>query len=188
VRNAGTRWALLAGLSIALLTLAPLAAGATSHEAAEAAPAGDAVAPDVERKPWNQEEMTTLTGQLMRAVRDVRDAWRKDPAFRNPISTVRRSAMSLDQNLRDLDRRTTQLHSQIKDGAGYEDTLNIARNILVLLNDVDMNARRIMTGKPMQDKVAPAMDLFNQVAAYYGDEPLFDLEAMERADRPPRRR
>lgn len=189
MRNAETRRALLTGLSLALLALAPLAAGATSHEAAkaEAAPAADTLAEGLERKPWNQEEMTTLTGELMRAVRDVRNAWRKDPSFANPQNMNRRAAMSLDQNLRGLDRRVTQLHNQVKDGAGYEDTLNVARNILVLLNDVDMNSRRVRTGQPMQEKVAPAMALFNQVAAFYGSEPLFDLEAMERADRPPSR-
>jgi hypothetical protein len=179
----------LAGLASTLLLLAPLAAGATSHEAAkaEAAPAADALAEGLERKPWNQEEMTALTGQLMRAVRDVRQAWRKDPAFADPMTTNRRAGLALNQNLRDLDRRVTNLHAQVKGGAGYDDTLNVARNILVLLNDVDMNGRRVMIGQPMREKSEPAMALFNQVAAFYGSEPLFDLEAMERADRPPGR-
>jgi hypothetical protein len=93
--------------------------------------------------------------------------------------------MRLDQSLRDLDRRTSQLHTRVKGGAGYDETLNIARNILVLLNDVDVNGRSVMTGAWMDEKVRPAMALINEIAAYYGSDALYDPKTMQRTDRPP---
>jgi len=54
----------------------------------------------------------------------------------------------LDQSLRNLDTRTTQLAASVSGGAGYGETLNNARHIRVLLNDIDMNARTIMSIGP----------------------------------------
>ena len=58
----------------------------------------------------------------------------------------------------------------------------------VLLNDVDMNGRRIMSTQTMEEQVRPAMETINEIAAYYGSDALFDAETMERLDRPARRR
>ncbi len=182
MRNPGSRLALLAS---AALALSPMGACVTHHEKeeAESEPAAES-----ERKPWNAEEMTTLTGDLAKQMREVRRAWLKDPAFRNPTSANRRAAALLDQRLRELDQRTTQLAKRVKGGGGYEDTLNIARNIGVLLNDVDMHARRIMTSPWIDERVRPAMALINEIAAFYGRDALFDPESMQRTDRPERTR
>ena len=94
----------------------------------------------------------------------------------------------MDQILRDLDSRTTQLHNRVRAGDGYEQTLNIARNIRTLLNDADVQGRRLMTSAWMEERVRPAMELINQIAAYYGSDALFDPETMQRKDRPPRQR
>jgi len=183
VRILGTRLVLLAGAASAALALSGCATDPES-EKAEAAP----VVAEAERKAWDAEEMTRLSAELMRAVRNVRDAWRKEPAFRDPQSPQRASSMRLDQNLRSLDQRTTQLASRVKGGGGYDETINIARNIRTLLNDIDMNARGIMTSEWMDEQIQPAMVLINEIAAYYGSDALFDPETLQRTDRPPRRR
>jgi hypothetical protein len=142
----------------------------------------------IERKPWDPEEMTTLTADLARAVRDVRRAWRREPGFRNPKNVQRASTTRMDQTLRRLDQRTSQLAARVSSGAGFDDTRNNARNINVLLNDLDVQSRGIMTSKWMKERVRPAMALINQVAAYYGRDALFDPETMQRKDRPERTR
>ena len=159
---------LLAGAFGALLLLAPLAPQAAEHE--KAAAGAPVAAADTPAKPWNQEEMTTLTGELSQGVRDVRQAWRQEPLFR-------------DQDLRHLDRLTTQLHTRVKAGEGREATQSTARNIGVTLNDLEVNGRRLMTSQWMEARVRPVMAKINEVAAYYGSGPLFDPETGKRVDR-----
>ncbi len=182
MRNPRSRLALLASI---VLALSPLTAWAEQHEKpeTEAAPAAE-----TERKAWNAEEMTSLTGDLAKQMREIRRAWRKDPAFRNPTGANRKASARLDQRVRELDQRTTQLANRVKGGGGYEETLNIARNIGVLLNDVDMHARRIMTSPWDDERVRLAMVLINEIAAFYGRDALFDPESMQRTDRPERTR
>jgi hypothetical protein len=183
--------ALLAILPLALAACATSQEEATSQENAtsqEEQTEAAAPAAESDRIPWDAEKMTALTGDLARSVRDVRRAWRKDPAFANPNNPNRRAAMELDQTLQMLDQRATQLHNRVKAGGGYEETLNIVRNIGTLLNDIDVNGRRIMPSEWMDERVRPTMVLINEIAPYYGSEALFDPETMQRTDRPPRRR
>jgi hypothetical protein len=144
--------------------------------------------PESERKAWDAEEMTRLSAELNRAVREVRRAWRRDPAFTDSTNPNRRAALRLDQTLRNLDQRTTQLASRVQGGGGYDETFNIARNIGVLLNDVDVEGRRIASSQFMEARVRPAMELVNEIAPYYGSGPLYDPASLQRVDRPPRTR
>ncbi|MCZ6783715.1 MAG: hypothetical protein O7G30_10455 [Proteobacteria bacterium] len=165
----------LLGLVCTLLLVAPPAL-AEHHEAA--ADADD-------RKPWDQQEMTELTTELSQSVRAVRRAWRKDPAFRNPENPNRRASKRMDQILRDLDRSTGSLAATVNGGGGLEETQGTARRIGMLLNDADVEGRRLMTGVWMAERVQPAMELINRIAPYYGSGPLYDPETMQRLDRPP---
>jgi TolA-binding protein len=180
--NSRARLILLAGLLAAMMTLTACA----SNSEKEAASSATTTA--TERKPWDQERMTELTGELVTALREVRRAWRREPAFRDTANPNRSAALQLDQRLRDLDRRATQLHSRVKGGDGAEETLNIARNIRVLLNDIDVAGRRIMSSAWMEERVRPAMALLNEIAPYYGSDALFDTETLQRTDRAPRNR
>jgi hypothetical protein len=174
--------ALLTGLIGSLLILGGACA---TGDPVESDPASSIA---IERKPWDQEGMTTLTADLARSVRAVRRAWRREPGFRNAKNVQRGSTTRMDQTLRQLDQRTSQLAERVSSGAGFDDTRNNARNINVLLNDLDMQSRGIMTSKWMQEQVRPAMALINQIAAYYGRDALFDPETMQRKDRPEQRR
>ena len=180
VRNHEVRRALLIVAAGAALSLAGCATKPETLEV-EVTPVAEA-----DRKSWDAEEMTRLTGELATAIRDVRAAWRREPAFRDSSNPNQRSALRLDQSLRDLDQRTRQLHTRVQGGAGHDETLNIVRNIRVLLNDIDVEGRRVMTSQWMDDRVRPAMVLINEIAAYYGSDALFDPETMQRIDRPGR--
>jgi len=186
VRIVGARRVLLAGAAISLL--GPVACASNQEQEKAKAQADPAAVAEIERKPWDAEKMTTLTAELARAVRDVRRAWRSEPAFRDSNNPNRRAAAALDENLRDLDQRTSQLATRVAGGAGFDETLNIARNIRVLLNDVDVNGRGIMTSQWMDERVRPAVVLINEIAAYYGSEAPFAPETLNRTDRPPQRR
>ena len=179
-----TRLILIAGLLAALTALTACA----SNSDKEATSPSAATTTATERKPWDQERMTELTGELVTALREVRRAWRREPAFRDTANPNRSAALQLDQNLRDLDRRATQLRGRVQGGDGADETLNIARNIRVLLNDIDVAGRRIMSSAWMEERVRPAMALLNEIAPYYGSDALFDTETLQRTDRPPRNR
>jgi hypothetical protein len=73
----------------------------------------------------------------------------------------------------------------VKSGGGFEETQGIARRMSMLLNDADVEGRRIMTSVWMDQRVQPAMVLINEIAPFYGSGPLFDPETMQRLDRPP---
>jgi hypothetical protein len=160
------------------LTIALLAALAAAEEPEAAAEANGP-------KPWNQEEMADLTSQFSRAMRDVRQAYRREPVFRDSHSPNRRAAMRLDEILRSLETAATQLRNRVNNGDGVEETRGIARRIGMLLNDADVEGRRIMTSTFLDQRLQPAMVLINQIAPFYGSAPLFDPETMQRLDRPP---
>jgi hypothetical protein len=91
----------------------------------------------------------------------------------------------MDETLRALEQSTGQLHRRVSRGEGFEETRPIARRIGMLLNDADVEGRRLMTGEWMHQRVRPAMALINRIAPYYGSGPLYDPETMQRLDRPP---
>lgn len=174
MRIGGITRATAAALALLLVGAVALA---EHHEDTPAEPEG--------RKPWNQEEMTDLSGRLARALRDVRSAYRKEPGYRDPGNPNRRAAQRMDETLRALEKSATQLHNQVKAGAGYEGTQGTARKIGSLLNDADVEGRKLMTSTWMDQRVQPAMVLINEIAPYYGSGPLYDPETMQRLDRPP---
>jgi len=138
-----------------------------------------------ERRPWDQAAMQDLTTKLSRAMRDLRRAYRSEPTFRDQNSPNRHAALRMDESLQQLERNCTQLASRVAGGAAFEETQGVARRIGMLLNDVDMWSRRLMSSAWTDERVRPAMKLINEIAPFYGSGPLFDPETMERVDRAP---
>jgi len=159
-------WAAICGLA--------LAAGAAHHESAETA-----------AKAWDAERMTQLTGDLAKAMGEVRTSFRQQSGAMEPRSPKSRSGKNMDDILKDLARSSRQLHAQVKGGAGAEETQGIARKIGTLLNDADVVGRQIMTTAWTAEKIRPAMALINEIAPYYGAGPLYDPASLQRLDRPP---
>jgi hypothetical protein len=169
---------LAALLGVAALALAPAPAWAGSHEEAH----DDAAPGDTPRKAWDQERMTDLSAQLTKAMSEVRQAFRREPSFRDPNNPNRRASQNMDQTLRALETSARQLHARVQGGGGYQETLGIARKIGTQLNDAQVEGRKIMTSHWMDERIRPAMALINEIAPYYGSGPLFDPEAMKRID------
>jgi hypothetical protein len=138
-----------------------------------------------QRRPWDAARMTELTAQLATAMRELRQAFRREPNVRDQNSPNRRATQNMEETLRTLERSTAQLARQVADGAGFEKTQAVVRRIGTSLNDADMWSRRIKTTASMANAARPAMTLFNEVAPYYGLEPPFDLTRLERVDRAP---
>jgi hypothetical protein len=169
---------LAAVLAAATLTPAPALVWAESHEETH----DDASPGDTPRKTWDQERMTDLSAQLTKAMSEVRQAFRREPSFRDPNNPNRRASQNMDQTLRALETSARQLHARVQGGGGYQETLGIARKIGTQLNDAQVEGRRIMTSHWMDERIRPAMALINEIAPYYGSGPLFDPEAMKRID------
>lgn len=173
--------------STALLALVALAlcaaptARAQQPEAAGASAAEGAPAPS-ERKPWDQARMQDLSSQLVTALSEVRKAYRREPSYRDPSNPNRRASQNMDQILKSLETSARQLAAKVKAGGGYEDTLGVARKIGQLLNDAEVEGRKLMTSEWMQQRVVPAKQLLNEIAPYYGRGPLYDPETMKRID------
>jgi hypothetical protein len=177
MRELGTGRVLIAGATGLLLALAPLRAGAEHHE--------DPPEAQPERKAWDQESMSQLSGELAKAMSAVRQAFRREPGYRDPNNPNRRAMQKMEQTLKSLERSTRQLHNRVKAGGGFQETEPIARRIGMLLNDADVEGRKIMTSTWMDKEIQPAMKLINQIAPYYGSGPLYDPETMQRLDRAP---
>ena len=160
----------LAGLFALLLV--PIVAGAAHHEAGEAAGAAP--------KAWDQEAVTQLSDQLWNELGDLRDAFRKDPQYRDGLSTSERAAHQLEGTLKHLETSARQLRDQVKAGKTMEETTPVAQKIGSLLRDADVESSKLMTTKWTQDRVKPVMETLNQIAPYYGSGPLYDPETMER--------
>lgn len=171
---------LLAAASLGCATSGP------DEQAAEAAPAvaaaGDAAqatAEDVEPDlAWDPERMTQLTAELSKAVSAVRDSFRNDPLMNTPDSSKRRSALQMNDLLRNLDRQCRSLAAQVKSGKGRADTSGTARRIGTLLRDANELGRGLVTSEWTDQRIRPAMELVNQIAPYYGRGPMYDMETM----------
>jgi hypothetical protein len=163
-QRAGSVWrmALVAAWLIGL----PAASGA-----AETTPAA---------KPWDAARLEDLSGRLADAVQAVREAFRREPAYTQPQN--RRAAKDMDHTLRLLGTSSRQLASRIQAGGGRAETEPIARKIGSLLNDAQVDGRKLMTTQWMDEKARPAKELINEIAPYYGSGPLYDPETMKRIE------
>jgi hypothetical protein len=167
-----------------IVLLAPVPVIADHHEAGEAA---ESAVDEKGRKPWDQTAMTDLTARLADSTAALRRAFRSDPVFSTPENPNRRSALLMEDTLRNLQNSTRQLRNRVRDGGGFDETQGIARRIGMLLNDADVTGRRIMTTVWLADHSRPAMLLINEIAPYYGSSPLYDPETQQRLDRAPNR-
>jgi hypothetical protein len=174
-----------------LFALAAPAVFASHHEAGEgddgAAKSADASAEASEPVdlPWDAEKMSTLTAQLSKEVRALRNAYRQSPNYANDQNPNRLSAQAMSDTLKSLDQSCASLAKRVKKGENAEQTRGLARSIGSLLNDVDQHSRQLMIGEWTQEKARPAMETINAIAPYYGRGPLYDVEDMTKLDRGP---
>lgn len=162
----------------AVLALTPF--GALAQEDGAAPEQGAPAAAEVERKPWNDEEVLPLAQNLQRTISAVRSSWLKEPVRNDRTQVKQRAAKQMDQTIKGLETSSRQLAARIESGGGYEGTLNIARKIGTLLNDAEETGRRLDLGAWTRERIGPAMEAINALAPYYGSGPLYDVEQQKK--------
>lgn len=161
------------------LLLASASGWASHHEADEA---GTETAEESAEIPWDAERMTELTADLSQQMRALRNSFRKSPNFRNPNTPNRRAADNMADILKRLDSSCSSLAKRVSNGEGAEETRGLARRIGSMLNDADVEGRRLMTQAWTDDRLGPAMQTINEIAKFYGRGPLYDVDQLRRID------
>lgn len=129
---------------------------------------GFAVAPVAEaRKAWDQETVTGLAAQLAEATKALEKTLRREPHLAQATQGGDRNAMGLWEAMNRLKKSTAQLRTRTAAGAGYEETLPIAKKIRTLVRDAEERGSRLMKTETMDAKIAPVQDLLDRLAPYY---------------------
>jgi len=115
---------------------------------------------------WDQERVTTLAAVLAPACDALYDTFSKEP-----VATVGSGQMKdyhrLRQVVRRIKREAKHLSSALAAGEGYDETLPIYENLMVMVRDARGVAKRTFTSNFVQEKAAAAGDLLRRIAPYY---------------------
>ena len=114
---------------------------------------------------WDPEKVLAAAQQLHTAVKDVRLKIRQEPVAGTPVQNDARQQLEI--TLRDLEKSSSQLVARLEGGGGRAETLNIARKIKMLVNDVRMYWRRMMTTETSDIATEPATQALAVLAPYY---------------------
>lgn len=136
-----------------------------------------ALSQDAEFKEWDQAEVGRLAHELTSQVTKIRNAFRSNPTVGNLANMNQRASKSFSDTLRLIERSARQLAARVDGGGGREEALPIARKIGTLLRDASEEARHIMSDAWTEEQVVPAQRLVDQLAPYFGAEPLYDVDA-----------
>jgi hypothetical protein len=118
---------------------------------------------------WNQEVVTTLAGQLEKAVSGLRDVVRGSPNLQNP--TTKRKTYEIMDNLRLIEQSATSMHAALKGGAGMEETLPTYKRLQQIRRDTEVLAQRVDITAVTRPKLDEAKDLLAKIEPYYPAEP-----------------
>jgi len=116
-------------------------------------------------KPWNQEEVTELAKALHVAVKEVRQSMRREST--DSLAAQGRARQQMLDTLRVLEMSCGQLAKKLEGGAGYEETLNIAKKIRSLVRDAETEGRKFMTTQQTDERIAPAEQAIDGLTLYY---------------------
>ena len=116
-------------------------------------------------KPWNQEEVTELAKALHVAVKEVRQSMRREST--GDLSSQARARQRMLETLKVLEQSCGQLAARLEGGAGQAKTLNIAKKIRSLVRDAETEGRKFMTTQQTDERIEPAEQALDGLAAYY---------------------
>jgi hypothetical protein len=117
---------------------------------------------------WNQEKVTQIATELAEAMSGVYDSVKKIPP--PPTGSQRKNFYEATQTLRRLQTETRHLATDLKGGAGYDETLPSYKQIQMLRRDAAESGRS--SGVIPNDtlaKVDKARDLLLQLSGYYDE-------------------
>ena len=115
---------------------------------------------------WDQERVTALGTELATACDALYETFSKEP-----VSTIG-SGQSKDyhrlrQVVRRIKREAKHLSSALSNGEGYDQTLPIYENLMVMVRDAREVAKRTFTSNFVTEKAAAAGDVLRRIAPYY---------------------
>lgn len=115
---------------------------------------------------WDQERVAALGVELAAACDALYDTFVKEPQ-----STIGSGQAKNYYRLRQLVRRikgeARHLSSALANGEGYDQTLPIYENLMVIVRDARATSQKIFTSNFVQEKAAAAGDVLRRVAPYY---------------------
>jgi hypothetical protein len=118
---------------------------------------------------WNQEVVTTLAGELEKAVSGLRDVVRGSPNLQNPA--YKRKMYEIMDNLRLIEQSATSMHAALKGGAGMEETLPTYKRLQQIRRDTEVLAQRVDITAVTRPKLDLAKDILAKIEPYYPTEP-----------------
>lgn len=117
---------------------------------------------------WDQDKVTELAEKLTSAVKDLKLTMRKAPE--QPRGTARRAQGSALEDVRLLESSCKRLSTQLKGGAGHDQTWPIFKRMQTLRRDLEQNAGKAMISETTMSKIVPARDLMGELEPYYSKE------------------
>jgi hypothetical protein len=115
---------------------------------------------------WDQAKVTALAGQLAEAASSLYTTFYKQgpPQLGSGQASDYRE---LKQQVRRIQSEAKELAGAVGKGEGREDTLDIYKNLMVIVRDARENAQRVFSTKDVQDQASKVRELLNQISPYY---------------------
>jgi hypothetical protein len=117
---------------------------------------------------WDQARVTALAVELSEVAVELQSSFRREPP--QAIGTGQaRARASFQDSLRVLRTETRALASELEAGAGFEETLPIARRARTTIRDLREEGRRMSWKEPVVGHAQRAEALIAQLAPFYFD-------------------
>ena len=121
-------------------------------------------------KPWQQERVTALAGELQQATQNLRNAVR-----RVPPPTLGQPGQLAFHRLRDelgaIDATARRLHKALAKGATREETFPTYRRLILAVRSASQEVPRLGGGRDDAPRIAATAEVLRQLRQYYEEEP-----------------
>lgn len=144
--------------------LLALATAAPAEDAADATP--EPAAATTRQLDWDQARVATLARELANATVGIRQALRNEPAA-HIVSGESRARMRLADLLRRLVRESAYLAEQLEAGKGHDETVPVFENLLLIVRDARVQARRIFLQGQTLQRIGVARAALEQLDPFY---------------------
>jgi uncharacterized membrane protein YccC len=154
---------ILIALAVLAIAVVPGSGLAQTDPPAEATP-------QVEPIEWDQAQVTSIAKELAAAVRDLRDAFRREGSpSREQMQS--RAYNQLMDNLRLIRSETAHLARELEASKGHDETFPVFRRIGMLVRDAQRLTPRLFIQESVQQRIDPARALWDKLQPYYGNAP-----------------
>jgi hypothetical protein len=123
-----------------------------------------------ELTPWNQEQVTAITAELVTATTDLRDTLRRQPppTLGQP---GKRAFHQLRDDVSSVHATARRLQTSLGEGATRDETLPTYRRMISSVRSASDELRRIQLGEPVAGKIEAAAAVLRRLRPFYEEEP-----------------